>query len=203
MTEQPTEPSLIRRNTMRTRHSRFRSMAKRGLFWIVFVVASGCLVGSGLLANEEPIVPLEYNLIVSNPEICAGESKVHLRFELRNISTHPVQIDPRGVYYSRSLRLVEDKLVQKLKPSYNSVSDPMPSETGDTNLRTLGPGESFRDSYEYVLPANVPQTPGIYELSFTYGAYKDSSSDRNAERFRGAVESNVVLLRVRECRPND
>lgn len=133
-------------------------------------------------------VPLEYRLILKEPTVCSGEA-LEFEIEVRNISDHPVTIDPPGLLYEVSTRGNHE--------ASGSVSDPM-SVAGAAKFVELRPGDAFRKTIAYPMKTSLSNRAGFYHLSTTYASFKDADPEHPA-LYKGLIRSNEVIFEIKDC----
>jgi len=140
-------------------------------------------------ARDDEPASLRYRVVISEPIVCTGAG-INLELALQNVSDHRLLIDPAGLTYQIT--------ISGESSGSSSVGDPITSLKA-TKYIALIPGESYRKSIFY--PRNKGELfshEGLYTLRITYGQFA-LPSPKIANLFRGTVESNSVLFKIKEC----
>jgi hypothetical protein len=155
---------------------------------------------AGRPGGEDSCAELEYNLIVSKPDVCANQRNIPVRLKLRNISDHPLEVEPDGMFYATAL---DSELIDSAGNTvkrFHSLATRDPRPDSQRSFETLQPGETLQRTTNYALPIFVAGQ-GIHRLSFIYYSFA-RKPEGDLAHVRDTVKSNVILLRVRDCTPD-
>jgi hypothetical protein len=142
--------------------------------------------------SADDAAQLRYAVIVSEPVVCT-DSAITLELEMQNLSDHEILIDPRGLLYQ--VTVLGDS------GGSNSVGDLMddPKPSKSIGYFSLPPKEAYRKTIKYPL-VKMPlfSRAGLYSLRLRYGQFA-LPSPKFLNLFRGSIESNEVLFRLKAC----
>jgi hypothetical protein len=141
-------------------------------------------------AQSAEAAPVKLWLSIEEPEICLGAASVPLRIEIENVSDRDVRIDPHRLAFQVSA--TRDNQVA------TATNDSVAVVPGD--FRDLAPKTNYTTTVTYKLTDVIFAATGVMRLSVRYGQFRDAKP-AYANLWKGTIESNGVLIRLRACAP--
>jgi hypothetical protein len=158
--------------------------------WVLACAALTALFGGVFEARlvSADAAPVKLWLAVAEPEVCAGARSIELRIEIENTSSHTVRIDPHRLAFQVSAS--RDNQVA------TTTNDSVAVVPGD--FRELAAGANYTGTTEYKLDDAIFARAGVVRVAARYGQFREAK-EPYADLWKGTVESNGVLIRLREC----
>jgi hypothetical protein len=151
------------------------------------------LAFSALAVTAQPAgeVPLKLWLAIAEPDVCVGAASIPLRIEIENVSDHNVRIDPHRLAFQVSA--TRDNQVA------TATNDSVALVPGD--FRDLAPKSNYTTTFDYKLTDVIFAATGVIRLSVRYGQFREAKPPY-PDLWKGTVDSNGVLIRLKNCAPN-